>query len=37
MTYNEIAEQQGLTRRIVIRDLTYAYRLLRGQIKREDV
>jgi RNA polymerase sigma-70 factor (ECF subfamily) len=37
MTYKEIAEHRGLTRRIVVRDLAHTYRSLREQIRREDV
>jgi RNA polymerase sigma-70 factor (ECF subfamily) len=37
LTYKEIAQQRGLTKRIVVRDLYCAYRLLRQELKREDL
>jgi RNA polymerase sigma factor (sigma-70 family) len=37
LTYKQIAEQLGLTYRIVLRDLTRAYSQLRVQLKLEDL
>jgi RNA polymerase sigma-70 factor (ECF subfamily) len=37
LTYKEIAQQRGLTYRIVLRDLTRAYSTLRMQLRLEDL
>ena len=37
LTYKQIAQQQGLTYRIVLRDLTRAYSTLRMQLRLEDL
>jgi RNA polymerase sigma-70 factor (ECF subfamily) len=37
MTYKQIAERQGLTYRVILRDLTRAYSQLRMQLKQDDL
>ena len=37
LTYKQIAQQRGLTYRIVLRDLTRAYSTLRMQLRLEDL
>jgi RNA polymerase sigma factor (sigma-70 family) len=37
LTYKQIAQQRGLTYRIVLRDLTRAYSTLRIQLRLEDL
>ena len=37
LTYKQIAEQRGLTYRIVLRDLTRAYAALRRHLVAEDL
>jgi len=37
MTYKEIARQQGLTHRVVVRDLARAYKTLRFRLNPEDL
>jgi RNA polymerase sigma-70 factor (ECF subfamily) len=37
LTYKQIAERQGLTYRVILRDLTRAYSQLRMQLKQDDL
>jgi RNA polymerase sigma-70 factor (ECF subfamily) len=37
LTYKQIAERQGLTYRVILRDLTRAYSQLRLQLKQDDL
>jgi len=37
LTYKQIAERQGLTYRVILRDLTRAYGQLRMQLKQDDL
>jgi RNA polymerase sigma factor (sigma-70 family) len=37
LTYKQIAERQGLTYRVILRDLTRAYSQLRIQLKQDDL
>ena len=37
LTYKQIAERQGLTYRVILRDLTRAYSQLRAQLKQDDL
>lgn len=37
LTYKQIAERQGLTYRVILRDLTRAYSQLRVQLKQDDL
>jgi DNA-directed RNA polymerase specialized sigma24 family protein len=37
LTYKQIADRLGITYRIVLRDLTYAYGALRMRLKADDL
>ncbi len=37
LTYKQIAQRQGLTYRVILRDLTRAYSQLRAQLKQDDL
>lgn len=37
LTYKQIAERQGLTYRVILRDLTRAYSQLRAQLRQDDL
>jgi RNA polymerase sigma factor (sigma-70 family) len=37
LTYKQIAERQGLTYRVILRDLTRAYSQLRSQLKQDEL
>jgi RNA polymerase sigma-70 factor (ECF subfamily) len=37
LTYKQIAERQGLTYRVILRDLTRAYSQLRVQLRQDEL